>query len=169
MIDGKMAGILQGDFGSRKCHYCDSSEVDRNNTIQFLQSFAITKSYESCMETWQKLVTGEIQYNDPKRQGQCDKPLVSITNFGILHWKLRSLDFCLLILYRLVSAVCKWGRAVTDEEVQCILTAKMTVQEQTRKKLGFLVGMPASGSWNLNNRYIAQQSLIPNHEIPSAK
>ena len=90
-IDGKLAGILQGDFGSRKCHYCDSSEVDRNNTIQILQCFAITKSYESCMEAWQKLVTGEIQYIDPNGKASVTSPLYPlptfayfIGNFGLL-------------------------------------------------------------------------------------
>ena len=37
----------------------------------------------------------------------------------------------------------------------------MTVQEQIRKKLGFLVNMSASGSGNLNNRYISQQFFDP--------
>ena len=37
----------------------------------------------------------------------------------------------------------------------------MTVQTHIRKKLGFLVDMPASGNGNLNNGYIAQQFFDP--------
>ena len=73
------------------------------------------------------------------------------------------------ILYRLVSGVCKWGRAVVDEEEQYISKAKITVQEKIHKKLGFYVNMPASGSGNLNNGYITQQLFIPSHKILFAK
>ena len=161
MIDGKMAGMLQGDFGSRKCHYCDSSEVDRNDPLQIFRCFSITKSYESCMEAWQKLESEEIKHNDPQRQGQCDRSLVSITNFCILHWKLRSLDFCLRILYRLVSVVYKWGRVASDTETHCIAIAKLRAQEHIRRKLGFPVDVPVPGSGNMNNGYIAQQFFDP--------
>ena len=66
----------------------------------------------------------KMKYNDQKRQGKCDKPLVSITNFCMLHWRLQSLTFFLHILYRLVSGVCEWGRMVTDGEEQYISKSK---------------------------------------------
>ena len=48
MIDGKMVGILQGDTGSSKCHYCTSSIVDMNimnNVVRIMQGFVINELY----------------------------------------------------------------------------------------------------------------------------
>ena len=62
---------------------------------------------------WEQLESGAIKYSDPRRKGQCHKPLItqSVRLFPILHQELRSLDFCLKILYHLISEQWIWSEA----------------------------------------------------------
>ena len=103
-----MVSILQGDGGS-PCHFCTSTTAELNDVIIILQGFAITKSFESCMETWNKLEDGDLAWNSDQRNGQCHKPMAEVKFQGILHWKLRAFDFLLQIFYRLISGVYVWG------------------------------------------------------------
>ena len=86
MIDTKMVSILQGDSGS-PCHYCNCSVAEINNLIYIMKGFIITKSFESCMNTWKSVESGDITWSNTQRFGQCHKPLVEVNFFSILHWK----------------------------------------------------------------------------------
>ena len=153
MIDGKMVGILQGDTGNTKCHYCTCSTTEMNNIVLIQQGFIINKDYTSCTEAW-KLIEKGIEWNDKDRQGQCVKPLVPINFFAILHWKLRSFDYALNILYRLVAGVYVWGKAGHNNDFKA---AKTHVQENLRQQLGILVDVPTPGGGNTNSGSIAQR------------
>ena len=78
MIDGKMASILCGDSGSF-CKYCLSTREQCSDLgyINEMGTFYIENNYEQPKETWQKLDSGEILYNDPERNGQVHKPLLT--------------------------------------------------------------------------------------------
>ena len=92
MVDGKMVGMLQGDIGSQKCHYCTITSEEMNNVVTIMQGFVINKDYNTCMEAWRKIKKGEIEWGSAERAGQCEKPLVAVNNFCILHWTLRFFD-----------------------------------------------------------------------------
>lgn len=70
-----------------------------------IEGFSITKSYETCKTTWEKLSSGEIPYSSKERQGQCHESVIksNLFSFYILHYKLQSLDFAQKVLYYLVS------------------------------------------------------------------
>ena len=74
-----MVYILQGDGGS-PCHCCTSTMAmaELNDVIIILQGFVITKSFESCMETWKKLKDGDLAWNSDQRNGQCHKPMAEV-------------------------------------------------------------------------------------------
>ena len=73
----------------------------------------ITKTIEECIEKWEQLESGAIKYSDPLRKGQCHKPVITQSGrlFSILHQELRSLDFCLKVLYHLISEQRIWSEA----------------------------------------------------------
>ena len=100
MIDGKMVDILQGDSGA-PCHYCDFNTEGINNLINILAGFQITKSYDSCLDIWEKVLAGEIAWTHAERSGQCHAPLAKLKIHAVLHWKLRSFDWLLQLYYRL--------------------------------------------------------------------
>lgn len=159
MVDGKMVGILQGDIGSRKCHYCTSTVEDMNNVVGISQGYHINKDYNTCMEAWRKVEEGQVEWKSSEREGQCERPLVSVNNFSILHWKLRSFDFALNILYRLICGVYKWGK--TGQMDKFISGAKQKAQDHIRQKLGLLIDVPTSGGGNTNNGSIATRYFDP--------
>ena len=70
MIDGKMANI-QGDSGSF-FHYCKVSRLD---IFRIQEGFQVEKSDVEVLETWEQLQSGELQYSNPQRAGQCHKPM----------------------------------------------------------------------------------------------
>ena len=134
MADGKMVCILQGDSGS-PCHYCGCSRAEINNLINILQGFKITKNYESCMNTWKSVESGDIAWKDKQRFGQCHKPLVEVKFHAILHWKLRTFDFALNLYYRLIAGVKLWGE--TDKTKMVLVTAaKRQAIDHLRIKTG---------------------------------
>lgn len=61
MLDTKMVSILQGDSRS-PCHYCHCTVAEINNLINIMEGFIITKSYETCMETWKRVESGDIPW-----------------------------------------------------------------------------------------------------------
>ena len=160
MIDGKMVGIIQGDTGGQKCHYCTSTVNDINNIVQILKGYKIDKSYESCMEAWRSVEEGEIDWASSRREGQCHKPLAPVNNFAILHWKLRSFDYVLNILYRLVAGVHVWGKTdvINSEKIK---QAKTKTQEHIRQNVGILVDVPTQGGGNTNNGNVARTFFNP--------
>ena len=68
MIDGKMADLIQGDSGAF-CHYCMATRAEANDIKWIEEGFIIEKSFENCMETWKKLESGELSYNNKGRAG----------------------------------------------------------------------------------------------------
>lgn len=158
MIDGKMVGIVQGDTGNSKCHYCTSSTNQINSIVFILQGFVINKDFDSCMAAWKQIEEG-MNWNDEGRQGQCIRPLVAINFYAILHWKLRSFDFALNILYRLVAGVHVWGKAGQNDPLKA---AKTNIQDNLRQKLGILVDVPTPGGGTTNSGPIAQRFFDPN-------
>ena len=61
MLDGKMADILL--------------HIIANDPIRIEQGFHIEKLYEDVVSAWNSLESREIYYNDPRRAGQCHKPM----------------------------------------------------------------------------------------------
>ena len=153
MVDGKMVGILQGDTGSQKCHYCTVSHEEMNSVVTIIQGFVINKDFKSCMDAWNKIENGEIEWGNLERAGQCEKPLVAVNNFCILHWKLRSFDYALNLLYRLMSGIYIWGKAGQSDRL--IAQAKSEAQDHIRKQLGLLIDVPTSGGGTTNNGSVA--------------
>ena len=161
MIDGKMVSILQGDSGAQ-CHYCSASREEINNLVCILQGYQINKNYQSCQESWNAIIAGELEWSDPKRAGQCHQPLVEVNMFSILHWKLRSFDFALALLYRLCAGITCWGES-DKRQLVFVNVAKEQVQENIRKKVGLLVDVPTSGGGNTNNGPVAERFFSPNN------
>ena len=114
MVDGKMADILQGDSGSF-CHYCNITRSEANVPIRIAQGFHIEKSYEDVASAWNSLESGEISYKDPRRAGQCHKPMSQrdLKYFAIVH--------CVKIIYQLVS-----GQTHTWSEVSANVKSPLT-------------------------------------------
>ena len=180
MIDGKMTDILLGDSGAF-CHYCDFKRDDASDPLVWFEYGAggmhITKTIEECHRRWNLVQSGDIGYNHPLRAGQCHKPLISKSGrfFAVLHQELRSLDFCLKILYHLVAGQKIWSE--TDSFVKAeVANAKARVISHVRASCGGLLvdspttcggntnaGPVAIGFFGLENR-IAISSLIEDAE-----
>ena len=158
MIDGKMASLLQGDSGA-PCHYCHCTKSEHNNTVCILQGFTITKNYDSCMEIWQNIAVGDIDWSNPERAGQCHKPLVSIMNFSILHWKLRSFDFVLNVYYRLIAGVHIWVES-DKQQLAFVNAAKGQARDFIRARLGMLIDTPTSEGGYTNNGVLAERFFL---------
>ena len=159
MVDGKLANYLQGDSGA-PCHYCGQTVANINNIINIMKGFNITKNYESCQSIWADVEKGEIAWKNPKRQGQCHKPLIEIKFFAILHWKLRSFDFLLQLYYRLIANVYLWGEA-DKAKLALVKTAKQQAIDHLRRKIGILIDTPTTGGGNTNNGVTAERFLSP--------
>ena len=164
MIDGKMVSILQGDSGS-PCHYCDFNVEGINDLINILQGFLITKSFESCCDTWDKVLDGDITWHSSARAGQCHKPLLELKIHAVLHWKLRSFDFLLQVYYRLIAGSKKWGES-DKRALMFVKSAKENAIDHLRKNTGMLIDTPTSNGGNTNNGMMAERFLHPkNREI----
>ena len=121
MVDGKMVELLQGDSGAF-CHLCTTNRSSGNDIGVIEDGFSIEKDYNTCLEIWKRIESGEIAYsNTAGRQGQCHSPIIQtpLMFFSLLHFKLRSLDFCLKILYHLVAELRDWteNRLVTVDQL----------------------------------------------------
>ena len=159
MIDGKMVSILQGDSGAQ-CHYCCSTREEINDILCIMKGFEITKSFQSCTDSWNAVKSGNIDWKDPKRAGQCHQPLVEVNLFSILHWKLRSFDFALSLLYRLCAGVTVWGTS-DKSQLPLVNKAKEHVQEHMRSKTGMLIDVPTAGGGNTNSGPMAERFFSP--------
>ncbi len=113
MVDGKMAGLLQGDTGSA-CHYCHLTTQEYNVKETITQGFTIYKNWTRCKADY-----------EAKRKGQVHQPIIQndLRYFGITHTMMRSLDMMLKIYYRLISKEHKW---VSKADKEKVLIAKLT-------------------------------------------
>ena len=158
MVDGKMVSILLGDSGAF-CHYCDIKRKEANDLVIILQQFRIVKGFTEILETWRKLESGEIGYNNSERKGQVNEPISSsdVKFFAILHQKLRSLDHCLKILYHIVSGnTHTWSEANPAVKASLKL-AKMKVIQIVKRKTGMLLDSPTSQGGNTNSGPLADR------------
>ena len=151
MVDGKMVDILQGDSGSF-CHYCDVTKETANNLEAIQIGFPITKTYEQVKERWEKLAAGDIIYNDPARKGQCHEPMIKkdLRHFANLHAKLRSLDFCLKLLYHIESGQTHTWSESNPNVLQAVKLAKKQVREKISELCGLVLDTPTSNGGNTN-------------------
>eukprot|EP00112_Aurelia_sp_Birch-Aquarium-sp1_P004598 Seg1522.2 transcript_id=Seg1522.2/GoldUCD/mRNA.D3Y31 product="Major antigen" protein_id=Seg1522.2/GoldUCD/D3Y31 len=155
MLDGKMVSIVQGDSGSF-CHYCDITQSEASQ-LQYLaeagvDGMPITKTVEECMERWEMVESGQIAYSDPRRKGQCHKPMVSQSGrlFAILHQKLRSLDFVLKIFYHLICEQRVWSEANQAIKLK-VAEAKTTAISHVKLTCGgLLIDSPTTSGGNTN-------------------
>ena len=162
MIDGKMTDILQGDSGAF-CHYCDIKRDAASDPLVLFEYGAggmhITKTIEECYRRWSLVQSGDIGYNNPLRAGQCHKPLMSKSGrfFAVLHQELRSLDFCLKILYHLVAGQKIWSE--TDSSVKAeVASAKARVISHVRASCGgLLLDSPTTCGGNTNAGPVAKR------------
>jgi hypothetical protein len=114
MVDGKLDAILKGDGGAY-CSLCDITREAANYldyiTEKGMDYMLISKTAEIRQERWDKLQSNEIEYSDVERHGQCHEPLLTSNGHfrGILHQKLRSLDWLQKLLYHLESGQRIWS------------------------------------------------------------
>ena len=162
MIDGKMVDIIQGDSGSF-CHFCKATRKEANDITCILQGFQIEKTLEEMKQTWEDIEMGDLAYNDPKRSGQCHKPMNTddLRFFAILHQKLRSLDNCLKLLYHLVSGQTHTWSETSPNVKLAVGLAKQEVIDHIRKECGFLVDCPTKVGGNTNTGPVADRFFSP--------
>ena len=114
-----------------------------------MQGFQIEKTYENIIENWKEIEEGNISWRDPRRAGQCHKPLNrnDMRYISILHQKLRSLDHCLKLLYHLASSHTNvWKDPVSGTLKQ----SKQDVIEHIWNECHFAVDTPTSAGGNTN-------------------
>ena len=169
MVDGKMVDLIQGDSGSF-CHYCDVSKLTANNLESIQLGFPITKTYEQVKERWEMLSAGNMAYSDPARKGQCHEPMVKkdLRYFACLHSKLRSLDFCLKLLYHIESGQTHTWSESNANVLQAVNLAKKEVREKISQQCGLVLDMPTSNGGNTNNGPTADRLLMWLTASPSA-
>ena len=157
-----MVDILQGDSGA-PCHLCTCSSQGINDLLKILAGFDINKTYEQCLDTWEKLVGGNIKYSDPARAGQCHAPLADVKVSAVLHWKLRSFDWLLQVYYRLIAGVKRWG--VSHKPSQpFVKSAKQQAIDFLRQSTGMLIDTPTSAGGNTNTGELAERFLHPDNQ-----
>ena len=171
MIDGKMTDILQGDSGAF-CHYCDIKRDNASDPLVLFEYGAggmhITKTIEECYRRWSLVQSGDIGYNNPLRASQCHKPLISKSGrfFAVLHQELRSLDFCLKILYHLVARQKIWSEAYSFVKTE-VANAKARVISHVRASCGgLLLDSPMTCGGNTNAGPVAIRFLVLKTEVP---
>ena len=76
MVDGKMVSLLQGDSGAYR-HCCTVTKDEGNSLDAIENGVRITKDFQTCMETWEQLESGNIPYSSKDRQGQCHQPITT--------------------------------------------------------------------------------------------
>ena len=164
MIDGKMADIIQGDAGAF-CHYCTITRAEANKLERIEQGFAIEKSFEKCLRTWQALESGELLYDDKGRAGQVYKPMNTrnMQFYGITHQKLRSLDHMEKLLYHLVSGQTHTWSEQNWRVKDALKLGKSETVELIRQKCGFLIDTPTSNGGNTNYGGIADRFFGQEH------
>jgi hypothetical protein len=145
MIDGKMAGLLQGDTG-HSCHYCYSSQKSYNEIDQIKEGFRIDKSYKRCN-------TDYFAQTSRIKRGQKHEPIIKtdLRFFAITHTLMRSLDNILKIYYRLIAGDLRWGAKAEEGKVK---DAKSTAQKHIQKTCkGLKIDSPsnAGGTTNVGN------------------
>lgn len=158
MIDGKMADILQGDSGAF-CHYCTVTRAEANDLRRIEEGFFIEKSFDTCMEIWEGMQSGEIPYHDKKQAGQVHEPITSknMRFYGITHQKLCSLDHMEKLLYHLVSGQTHTWSEDNWRVKDALKVAKNTVINSLHKECGFLMDTPTSGGGNTDTGGIADK------------
>ena len=123
--------------------------------------FLIEKDFNTCLETWQRIESGEIHYaNTAQRQGQCHQPInhTPLIFFALLHFQLRSLDFCLKILYHLNADIKDWSEDAAT--IRFVKAAKEECIDHIEKKTGVLFDKPKDGG-NTNCGPIAIKFFSP--------
>ena len=152
MVDGKMIDLIHGDSGSF-CHYCDVTRDEANNMELIKMGFPLTKTYQQVQERWDKLASGEMAYSNPERKGQCHEPMVKkdLRHFANLHSKLRSLDFCLKLLYHLESGQTHTWSESNARVLQAVTLAKKQIREKISELCGLVLDMPTANGGNTNS------------------
>ena len=132
---------------------CDVSKLTANNLESIQLGFPITKTYEQVKERWEMLSAGNMAYSDPARKGQCHEPMVKkdLRYFACLHSKLRSLDFCLKLLYHIESGQTHTWSESNANVLQAVNLAKKEVREKISQQCGLVLDMPTSNGGNTNN------------------
>ena len=166
MVDGKMVDLIQGDAGSF-CHYCYVTRAQANDLTCILQGFVIEKSVQEMLEKWDQIESGEMSYEDPKRGGQCHKPMnnADLRFFAIMHQKLRSLDNCLKMLYHLVSGQTHTWSESNPNVKDAIKKAKKECIDHIRKECRFLVDCPTQIGGNTNTGPLADNFFSSEHRL----
>ena len=132
-------------------------------TIFYRQGFHIEKSYAQCLETWQKLESGQLSYHDRDRAGQVNEPISSrdMRFYGITHQKLRCLDLMEKLLYHLVSGQTHTWSESNWRVKDALKSAKKETINLIRKNCGFLIDTPTSGGGNTDTGVIADRFFDP--------
>ena len=161
MIDGKMTALLQGDTGAF-CHLCTITRDSANDMVSIEAGFNITKDVDTCLETWRRIESGEIPFSNTfLRKGQCHQPLndTQLIFFSLLHFKLRTLDFCLKILYHLVAGIKDWSES--NAIMRFFKAAKEECINHIAASTGLVFDKPTDQGGNTNCGPIATQFFSP--------
>ena len=119
-------------------------------------------TYNTCLEKWKCIERGEIAYsNTAGRQGQCHQPInkTPLIFFSLLHFQLRSLDFCLKILYHLVAGVKDWSEST--QVTRFISNGKGECLNHIEAKTGLVYNKPTDKGGNTNCGPIAIKFFSP--------
>ena len=97
--------------------------------------------------------SGEIGYSNPSRKGQCHNPLSKrdLRHFANLHSKLRSLDFCLKVLYHVESGQTHTWSETNANVRNAVDLSKKHVTNQISKLCGLVLDKPTSNGGNTND------------------
>ena len=158
--DGKMVGFLQGDTGA-PCHYCSSDRATCNDMANIVRGFIIDKSFAECTRIWEDLQSGEMDFNNAARGGQCHEPLVECKFFGVMHKELRSLDFLQKLYYRLIAGTYDWCDSKKNRMKPFVDAAKQQAINHIMEECGFLMDTPSSAGGNTNSGGVAKRFLDP--------
>ena len=164
MIDGKMASILCGDSGAF-CKYCFSNREQCSNLdyITETDTFYIEKTYEQAKETWEKLESGEMPYNDPNRKGQVHKPILTENSrfFAWMHQEPRSLDWALKVLYHCVAGQRVWSESNAFVKGRILEAKSYCIDEIKTRCNNLLVDSPTTNGGNTNTGPTAMRFFLP--------
>ena len=162
MLDGKLVGLVQGDTGAF-CHYCDHTRESAHERSNICEGFEINKTWEECMDIWDKLQKGEILYDDLERHGIVHKPLnkINLKYFSITHMMMRSLDNVLKVYYRLISGQHVWSESNSFVKMAIDL-AKEKAQKFIKKECdGLLIDVVAHGGGTSNTGNTTMRFFSP--------
>ena len=111
------------------------------------------KTHQQVQERWEQLASSEMAHSNPQRKGQCHEPMAKkdLRHFANLHSKMRSLDFCLKLLYHVESGQTHTWSESNANILKAVNLAKEQVREKIAEMCGLVLDMPTVNGGNTNS------------------